>query len=655
MIRPLPVLLLVAFAVGIYFLAFPFGDDTGGVPQVPVGPGTEGPALAVQEHKPEDLQQPSDNSGLAEVPTAADTQRVESPHAILANSVSGRVVANGEGLEGVEVTLTKFGYEASLFGPPSGDQRLGDRTEMTQADGSFVFRNVETYTDLSLIAKHPKYGRKEEGNIQISEGEARDNLLITLGEGVRLHGRVSDSSNNPVAGAKLLLGMASLGAIADDNGPNTLSAVSSADGSYEFLSVDSGNYSMTVKADGYGRMTIQQMNVTGQAGVLRDVTLSVAYMIGGTVTSQDGVPLVEATVQAFSHPNSRAETTRSSVETNDAGEFLFDDIGAGAYTLMFSAKGYQTDREPRIETGEMSLTVALTPLPLVRGRVVDSLGEPVRDFTVLLRNPVQNTDTTMAIPSTTQKVVDSLDGSFALSCPKRGAFVVEARDENHAPSFSEPFEIVYGQELSGIVVQLTLGGTLRGRVVDAQGKGVAGARVKTQDTQYADDAFFRSLDAFPSEATVKEVRTNASGDFEISGLSAATYQVDVRHARYSQTIKTGIVVTGDNMLELPEIQLAEGATIQGTVHGPSGKGLAGAVVQLQMDGSSGDVRFNLSVSTDPQGKYTFRHVPAGSYNIHAKRRNDSNPFQGSLDLQKTRVRISVSEGESYVQEFNITN
>jgi hypothetical protein len=651
--RPLPVLLLVVAALGVFYLAFGGGEIT--QPTDPNPPIPQGPEVSTpQVEAPTELQKPSNAGDLAEGPAAVNRQNVETPHAILANSVSGRVVADGKGVKGATVTLTKYGRMATLFGPVSGDQRGEDRTKETDENGEFVFRNVETYTELSLIAKHPDLGRKEEGNIQIAEGEAREGLVITLGDGVRLYGRVTDSSGNPIPGASLLLGMASLGSISDNGSPDVLSSTSSVDGSYEFGSVGNGNYSMTVQAEGFGRVTIQQMNITGQAAVQRDVALDVAYMIGGSVLSEEGRPLAKATVQAFSMTN-RAETTRSTVETNAAGEFLFDDVSQGVYTLMFIAEGYKNEREPRVETGEMGLNKTMTPLPQIRGRVVDGLGEPVANFTVLLRNPVQGTETTMAMPDTAKKVKDSKDGSFALSCPNHGTFVVEAKDKTHAPSFSEPFEIVYGQELTGIVVQLNEGGILRGRVVDATGQGIRGARIKTHDTEYSDDPFWRSLPAFPSEATEKEVRTNASGDFEITGLSAATYQVDVRHAKFAQTIKTGVVVVNGDMVELPEIQLAAGATISGTVHGPSGAGLSGAMVQLQLEGGAQDAQVNLTTRTDAQGRYTFNHVPSGSYHIHAQRRGTDNPFQGSLDLQKTKKRISVSEGDSYVQEFNISN
>ncbi len=652
--RALPVLLLVIVAAIAFFLVFPFG----GSEPAPITP--DGPVAGVTtvdepaDTTPADLQTPDGGADLSAVPSAADRQKVTSPQATLANSIQGIVQADGSPVEGATVTLTRFGQLAILFGEPTADQRADDESVLTRADGSFEFRNVETYTEFSLIAKHPDLGRKEEGNIQIAEGEARTGIVIVLGDGVRLHGRVTDSAGNAIEDATLSLGMSSLGALADVESPHTLSARTQPDGTYEFRSVANGNYSLTAQAEGFGRVTVQQLNITGQASVERNVTLDIAHMIGGIVTSAEGLPLAGATVQAFSLTN-RKEATRSEVLTNKTGEFLFDDVGAGVYTLMFSAKGFKNERKPRIETGEMALNVALTPLPQIHGRVVDGLGQPVANFSVLLRTPIQGTETTMAMPDTLTRVKGSSNGSFSLSCPNHGEYVVEAQAKGHAPSFSEAFEIVYGQELTGIVVQLKAGGILRGRVVDANGKGIAGARIKSHDTEYSDDPFWRSLPAFPSQATEMEVRSSASGDFELSGLAAATYQIDVRHAKYAQTIRTKIVVTDGELVEIPDVQLASGATVQGAVYGPSGKGLAGAMVQLQLEASADDFAVNLSSRTDSQGRYTFEHVPPGSYNIHAQRRSNDNPFQGSLDLKKTQTRMSLSEGESYVQDFNISN
>ena len=117
--RPLPVLLLVVAALGVFYLAF-LGGEIAQSPD-PTPPMPQGPEASTPQVKaPTELQKPSDAGDLAEVPAAVDRQNVETPHAILANSVSGRVVAGGKGVKGATVTLTKYGRMASLFGPVSG-------------------------------------------------------------------------------------------------------------------------------------------------------------------------------------------------------------------------------------------------------------------------------------------------------------------------------------------------------------------------------------------------------------------------------------------------------------------------------------------------------------------------------------------------------
>lgn len=654
--RPLLVLLLVIAAVGAFFLAMNIGGDggpTAGLESPAVGATpAEDPAAS----SPDDLAAPERRVAEGSSALAAPERIVAtSEHAIRGNSLSGRVeTTDGTPVAGATVTLTKFGQFSALFGDPAEEGQAQDRTTKTTAKGEFVFKDVETYTEFSLIATHPEHGRKEEGNIQLSEGEVKTDILVTLSGGVRLFGNITDVGGNAVPGAKLYLGMSALGAFADEAGPNTLTRTSDEQGGYEFRNVANGNYSLTVVCDGYGRVTLPQLNVTGNEDLEKNVVLEIAFMIGGNVVASDGRPVADATIQAFSMTN-RQESTRSQVLSNEAGDFLLDDVRSGTYTLLVKADGYRPERKQRVETGDMAVSVELTPLPVVKGRVVDSLNNPVTAFEVQLRTPIQNADTTMPLSDTRRKVRDAADGSFTLPCPNHGEFVVEARADGYAPCFSERFNIVYGQELTGVVVQMTQGGTIRGRIVDARGEPVPNARIKTHDTEYVDDPFWRSVGEFPSQATVAETRSGETGDFEVAGLSPATYQIDVRHAEYAQLVLRDVVVQEAQVEDVGDVRVSQGASIGGTVVGPAGKGLPGALVQLQLEASATEYGAMYSTRTDAQGGYEFRHVPPGSYDIYAQRQGGSSPFEGSLDVKKTKRKIAVTEGQSYTQDFNIVN
>ena len=70
--RQLPVLLLVVAALGIFYLAFPFGEDAPVTAPILPPAGPNGPAVTVQNDGPVDLQRPTQDDGLAEVAAKFD-------------------------------------------------------------------------------------------------------------------------------------------------------------------------------------------------------------------------------------------------------------------------------------------------------------------------------------------------------------------------------------------------------------------------------------------------------------------------------------------------------------------------------------------------------------------------------------------------------
>lgn len=654
--RPPLVLLLVIVAVGAFFLAMNTGGggegDSTGV-EADTGP----PVAPPQDGLQVDLQDPDRTSVDTPTRPGEAPPRVDLPgvQASLGNALRGFVrLPDGTPLPEARVTLTRFGQFQMIFGEPSREDRATDRTTITRSDGSFEFRDVETYQGFSLIAVHSEHGRQEEGNFQLAEGETQEGILITLSGGVQLYGTVTDSGGSAVPNATLTLAMTSLGAFPSEDGPGADTRSADSSGNFEFKNVGEGNYSLIVVAEGYGRRSIQPINVTGEASIEQNVTLEAAHMIGGTVTTTEGSAVEGAQIQAFSMTN-RREATQSQTTTDDRGEFLLDDVTPGTYTLLVRADGFKPEREPRVETGEMQVLVELTPRPKVTGRVLDASGQPVTSFTVLLRTPVQNTDATMAIAETRRRFRDVVDGVYELACPNKGEFVVEARAAGFAPCFSERFSIDYGQEKDRVDVPMTRGGTIRGRVLGPAGRPVAGARVKTHASDYSDDPFWQGLGSFPSQATQAEVRTNEAGDFEIGLLAGSSYQVDVRHADFAQDIQREIVVEEGRVTEIGDIRLEAGASLSGTIYGPSGKGLSGAVVEIRSDIVPSEWPVRMSARTNSEGRYAFAHVPAGSYKIHAKRQGGGNPFQSGLDVRSTERRVVVSDGNSYTEDFNISN
>lgn len=648
--RPILVLLLVAAAVGAFVFTMNLGNE--GDDPVPGIAGPKDRETLVAENPGQGEVKLTD-VGRIENREASDPvavpERIDvvSDEARLGNSIRGRVqLEDGTRLRDVTVTLARHD-PFSLLGSPADAASI--RSTTTTGNGEFVFTDVEAYTEYAVTAFHPKFGRRQEAPIQIADG-ASIQLSVVLEPGARLHGMVTDSGGNTVGGAILYLGMAGLGSVASD--ANTVAVKSSPDGSYEFLNVPDNNYSLEVVAEGYGRVLLQQLNVSGKEDHEQDIVLDVAHMIEGSVVDTTGAPIVEAKVQAWS-AGGRDRQTRSEAASDDQGRFLLDDVRAGVYTLFVSAPGFKNERKMRVETGEMNVQVQLTPLPRVRGQVLDSQGAPVKNFTVNLRVPVQNTEDTIALRDTSIAVKNAVNGEFEIACPNQGEYVVEVQRSPYAPTLSDRFTIANGSEVAGLVIRLTAGGSIVGRVVDWQGNPVAGARLQTHDTEYVDDPFFRSLGQYPSAATEMTGKTREDGTFVLQGLTPETYQIDVRHKDHAQLIHQNVVVREGAETDVGDLKLSAGAVIEGTVVGAGGQPLAGATVQLR---GTGDEPHNYPARTDADGRYRVEHVAPGSYLIYAQRTGDpNNPFLGATDMKKTQRNIVISEGQSYSEDFAITN
>ena len=151
-------------------------------------------------------------------------------------------------------------------------------------------------------------------------------------------------------------------------------------------------------------------------------------------------------------------------------------------------------------------------------------------------------------------------------------------------------------------------GTLTGRVVDARGNPVA-----------------RALVVAPGAGVV---RTNARGEFVMTGVPAAAYTLSVRDAGRDAATSTVKIVAGAppavSVVRLPLVApgrvapagqagllvaAASGAVVHGRIRDERGRDLAGVVVNLLRGEGV------LSVRTDGLGRFALRGVSPGAYRV----------------------------------------
>ena len=167
-------------------------------------------------------------------------------------------------------------------------------------------------------------------------------------------------------------------------------------------------------------------------------------------------------------------------------------------------------------------------------------------------------------------------------------------------------------------------------------------------------------DGRPQRRTTErtEARTDSEGLFELKGLTAEVYQLNITHNGHAPRTLRGLEVADGSTTELPDTALQVGATVSGTVFGPAGAGLAGALVQVVLDTQVTQSEYGAfhKARTNSEGHYTFKHLPASHYTVSVQRQGATdNPFVGMSDQKATRKSIRVVDGQSYTQDFTLSN
>jgi protocatechuate 3,4-dioxygenase beta subunit len=378
--------------------------------------------------------------------------------------------------------------------------------------------------------------------------------------------------------------------------------------------------------------------VTADSAVEGLLVVGPALDLGGTVRASDGRPIADALMRVLWPGDLRARVAAiadasaeeaHSARSDGGAKFRLATATVRGAELLVSADGYVTLRRPLPERSTTDLELVLerpvAKVGSIQGLVVDAHGVPVPGARVGLGGIVQRADDRGAF------LIDD-DGMGATLAAvatghRRG---VLARAEAGFPPF----------------VTLTLGGTplaIRGRVVDASGNGVAGAKVWCLDPT----SFCESREPLVTEGlsagmtTLMELRerfergelkdpqavfrstatcgwpwvaTGADGTFVLSGLDARAYSLRAMDDETLTTVEGGAVAAGSQgvQLVLPTTQRFERLT--GTVVSRTGQPVAGVRLAVQTDtqtlrGNTMHAQAVARTTSDAEGRFVLPKVP----------------------------------------------
>ncbi len=447
-----------------------------------------------------------------------------------------------------------------------------------------------------------------------------DGVDIALTPSALLSGDVVDASGSPVAGAWLWV-QPSAASGGWTIGPGAWKATSASDGSFFIAGVASGHaYNLHAEANGYARRTLAIP--AAPEGATRD-TVRVILVRGRRVhgiiadTQDAPIPGAEVALQPVAATGdggySWDATARKTSVTDARGAFEFPGTRAGRHELTANHPDHvrvlaTAFDVPSGEGAEDVGTLTLEVGAAIEGIVRDFQRRPVAGAQVKVHQ--DNIDHRRPHDPEIRAAVTDTDGTFRIGGLRAepANLVVEAEGY-------ERFEMAAVRPQAGslIEVQLGEGARLVGRVLDADGEGVANAYIWLRLERNPSI----SRTAWSTDPRRHEARTDGDGRFHFDAVGAGPWSVEVGGEQLTEDVGAIRLRPGEER-EI-ELRLRAQGRLAGVVTDTYGAPVAGAEVLVQTLDPTGQLTgTHHGARADAGGAYEAHRVPSGPARVVAR-------------------------------------
>jgi len=458
----------------------------------------------------------------------------------------------------------------------------------TTDDGTFTLDNVPS-GPTQLVVSAPGYTTAKVPGINVEDGKTVENVEVSLDTGVRLTGHVTAPAGTPISGAFIREAGANIGPARIMTGAEA-SATTDPNGEYTMESLEPGEKTFTFAHQGYLGVD-KTVTLSGRDARL-DVQLSSGMTVSGSVVTDSGAPVADASVNATSASNSMFGNPSARTDAN--GNFQMTGLAPGHYTFFARKEGLSsgTLRDFDVATG--------APVRIV----IASGGTIAGHVTGLTEAELQNTvvTATSANGGGASAEVD-VSGAYRIDGAPTGTVHLQARSNRFGPG---------GKSSSVVSVQVDPGSTA---TADIQFKSstIVQGRVTRNGQPMANVMVVFTPRGAAGQASTSSGTTDSNGSYQISGLDDGSYNVGVVDIDRSNSFTSTYDVHGSGTFDMD----IKTSSLRGTVVDAStGEPLSNAQVQFQsgqgMFGSRGAV-------TDSSGSFFLDNVARGSYHVVAQK------------------------------------
>jgi protocatechuate 3,4-dioxygenase beta subunit len=530
--------------------------------------------------------------------------------------ITGRVVRNGVGVEGVNVNaMSQDGMGNSVTGP----------------DGSFRIEDLTPGQMMLGVNKREDFLQQ----MRPVTAPARD-VIIEVPPGTRITGRVVDKNTKaPVTSFQAGISTSRGGGGMMIATPPMLKAFTSDDGTFTLDGVPAGPTAVVVQAPGYTTARLPSINVEeGKPVTDVEVLMDIGVKLTGRVTGPDGGPLAGVTVRQDQMQGGRMmrfDAMDTTTVTDPRGEYTIEALEAGEKTFQFSRQGYLNEwKSVTLSTGSARLDAQLSTGVRLTGSVVAEGGGPVGDAVVTASSASDSAF------GPKQARTDG-SGNFQIEGLAPGHYRLTATKSGYANGTLLDFDVAAGAPAR---ITMKSGGIIIGRVTGLTEQELQSATVTANS---------------PSGNASAPV--DSTGSFRIEGSPTGTVRLAARTGQMfganakSSPMKSIQVDPGSSVTV--DLEFKSNTVVRGRVT-RDGQPLANAALAFMP--KSAQAQTNASSTTDSAGNYEVSGLDDAQYNVQVMDFGRLNPFtttyevKGSgtfdIDIKASSVRGRVTDANT---------
>lgn len=436
-------------------------------------------------------------------------------------------------------------------------------------------------------------------SLQLAAGEV-GSLDLTLNPGVRLTATVQDQSGQPLSEVQVELYRLeedeTFSAFLAEREAPFAKGKSDTQGNVVITALPTGKFGLRLHRRGFVPclLTVQLPASGLHLGV---VTLEPGVEVAGRVVNERGEGVGQATVWLGSSPGAN---DLGWAQTDEHGFFSFSDQAVKGVVYLNAVgddliPGSPTKLDlPPAGPVELRVTTGLR----LQGRVVDEAsGGPVRGAQIQAGAPVPLVGAAWAFRRIYQDFAFTDDeGTFQLGGLSPGTVVIQVEAKGYIP-VSRTVELEAGKEHRPLLIRLSKGLAISGRVYENSGEPAAGVWVSAEEASPQQAAATAKSSIYVSDLT------DSGGYFQLSGLRPGTYQVQATGS--SGERDRVLVAAGTTDVELRLGSLGE---LEVLVTDRQGVPVAHSRVVL-----AGGLHEEREGASEGTGRWRFSNLPPGSY------------------------------------------